>query len=181
MSFKEQIQLRFRKRNTDLTTHLPMLYHGCLEHLKKTQGHVIVELMVNTGESTYVFDLIAKTYPVTLIGINPDPNYHTVYQEYVTHSQSFFYPLKSDEYALKHSLECQKHQVSSQIDLLWIDSSHYHDVTLDRLQQYVPMLAPQGMIVLHDTNMAPIKDPIHGHGWELTPGHIMYGGWDNQV
>ncbi len=168
-----------QERRTDLTAHLPTLFKQCLNHLKKFDGNVIVELTVNTGESTYIFNEIAKIKSLTLIGLNNDASFSKIYDQIATNANYYFYSLDEVKYGQKHISECLNHEIKPQIDILFIDSSHYYDVTMKRLQNFVPLLSNNGMLILHDTYMAPINSPIFGRGWEIEKGNIMYGGWDN--
>lgn len=176
----DRITQHFQKRHTDLSGHMATLFIVCLEHLKNFNGNVIVELTVNTGESTFVFNEIAQIIPITLIGLNSDPNYIKVYDQLPINVNHYFYNMDEITYSRKHVSECSDHKIKSQIDILWIDSAHYYDVTLKRLENFVPLLANDGMIIFHDTYMAPIVSTLYGRGWEISKGQIMYGGWDNQ-
>ncbi len=48
---------------------------------------------------------------------------------------------------------CTHHEMTPRIDLLFIDTSHWYEHTKKEIEIWSPFLSPDGIIVLHDTNM----------------------------
>src|SRR6185437_907021 len=66
---------------------------------------------------------------------------------------------------------CRKRNISPEIDLLFIDTSHYYEHTVQEIRAWFPLLAGRAKVVFHDTN-SRIVGPRNDGCFELA--------WDNQ-
>jgi predicted O-methyltransferase YrrM len=65
--------------------------------------------------------------------------------------------------------------VKQPIDLLFIDTSHRHEHTRQEIKGWFPLLAPDGMVIFHDTNLRPKyerENGTSGTGWNNDRGVI---------
>jgi hypothetical protein len=165
-----------KTHDSDISSHLPLIFTSCYDQLIKYNGNVIVELINGEGLSAPIFDKIGQLMPINLISINHAKIIPKTLQVADLIQRSNFYQMTSAEYASHHITQMIQAGMKSEIDILFIDSLHTYDHTLQELQLYVPLMAPNGLIILHDSYMSPIQP---GFGWKLSNGRVMYGGWDN--
>lgn len=75
-----------------------------------------------------------------------------------------------------------------EVDVLFIDTSHEYQHTLDEIRDYLPRVAPGGVALFHDTNLQlnisgqntvipPVRQALDdsGHSWEDIPGEYGLG------
>ncbi len=73
---------------------------------------------------------------------------------------------------------CSSHQLSPEIDLLFIDTSHLYQHTLEELRLWMPYLAAKSKMILHDTNMRKIiGGQIEACTWAGTMTEVLFGPW----
>jgi hypothetical protein len=65
---------------------------------------------------------------------------------------------------------CSSQKIPPDIDVLFIDTSHLYENTLEELRLWMPYLSAKSKIILHDTNMRKIYRRADGS---------LYLGWDN--
>ncbi len=154
------------EKNTDFSDHLVPLFNETL------LGHpgLIVELGTRGGESTFVFGRAAELCGATLLSIDIDDC-----------SGSCAYPkwnfVKSDDVAFAQELKawCKKKKLPPQVDLLFIDTSHLYEHTVQEIKAWFPLVSERGKVIFHDTNMAFFykhKDGSLDIGWDNQRGVI---------
>lgn len=150
-------------KRSDISDHLLTLFYEAIA----AEPKLIVELGVRQGESTFVLERVARLRGATLISVDLDdcsqsstyPGWHFV------HSDDIAFAGRFKEY-------CRGLGVEPQIDVLFIDSSHLYDHTVQEIEHWFPLMAPRAKAIFHDTNMK--ETYFHKDG---TP---RGGGWDNQ-
>jgi predicted O-methyltransferase YrrM len=151
--------------SSDISEHLSLIYSILLSRKPET----ILELGTRGGESTRVFirycDKFLKSG--TSIDLSPAPDWMT--------SKNWTHFI-GDDIEIGNNLKELKVWPNgvkfSEIDLIFIDSSHEYLHTMEELKLYFHMLSRNGVLILHDTNLTNrITRKIDG-----TPNI----GWDNQ-
>lgn len=151
---------------TDINDHLLTIF----EEAVSLNPKLIVELGVRGGESTFVFERVAKLNEATVVSVDIDQcfglsNYHKWY----------FVQQDDLQFAGEFNNWCLLNQVPTGIDLLFIDTSHYYDHTLQEIRSWFPLLNPHAKVILHDTNLQNVyfhKDGTTGFGWDNERGVI---------
>jgi cephalosporin hydroxylase len=151
---------------SDVDEHLELMFLEAL--LSKPQ--LIVELGVRGGASTFAFGRAARCYGSTLISadlddcssISPGANWH-------------FYRGDDIEFAERFSEFCKQRSVQPSIDLLFIDTSHYYEHTVQEIAAWFPLLSARAKVICHDTNLrlvGPRKDGCFALAWDNQRGVI---------
>lgn len=127
---------------TDINQHLTTLYMLAVEFNAKS----ILELGVRGGESTIALLEAAKEIggSVTSIDIDPCPTAKERVREYGFDSYWTF--ILGDDRSLDWNRP---------INLLFIDTTHEYELTLQELRKYEPFVARKGIIIVHDTVTFP--------------------------
>ncbi len=131
-------------QDTDISDHLPALFAAAL----RTCPRMMVELGVRGGQSTFVLQRVAQLCGCPLISIDMDDcsqvsdwkEWRFVQSDDVAFAQRF------QEYCLSEGL---KH---SDLDFLFLDTSHLYDHTVAELKAWMPLLSSKAVLVLHDSN-----------------------------
>ncbi len=155
----EEIVQRARTR-TDISDHLSILFAEAMA----SQPRFIVELGVRTGESTFVLERVAKLCGSRIVSVDIDdcskvssnPNWIFVQSDDITFSEKF-------------PDWCKERQLPLPIDLLFIDTSHLFEHTVQEIEHWFPLVSPRGKVIFHDTNQKEIfwrKDGSFGLGWK---------------
>lgn len=151
---------------TDIDEHLETMYvEGLL-----CRPRLIVELGVRGGTSTAVFDQVSEICGSTIIsgdiadcsGVSPNPRWH------------FF---RGDDVHLAEMFPqyCRTLGITPEVDLLFIDTSHYYDHTVEEIRAWFPLLSSRAKVMFHDTNLrnvGPRKDGCFQLGWDNERGVI---------
>jgi len=151
---------------TDINDHLPTLFAEALT----VEPKVIVELGVRGGESTLALERVAGTFGSALISVDIDDC-----------SRVSRYPkrwfVKSDDVAFARQFPawCSAHALDACIDVLFIDTSHEREHTVQEIAGWFPFLSERSKVFFHDTNMQRLyrrKDGSLGVGWSNRRGVI---------
>ena len=147
MSFAEEYDLR-RVEWSDIVDHLPRLR----AEVEQRPGAQVVELGVRAGNSTCAF--LAGVEAVGGHVWSCDINRARVPQHW--HASLLWTFTIGDDLALAGD--------APRCDVLFIDTSHAYQQTIDELLTYVPLVRDGGVILLHDTELerpelAPPDDP----------------------
>lgn len=151
---------------TDISDHLETLFVESLS----IEPRLIVELGVRGGESTFVLERVAKLFHSKLVSVDiEDSPYVCNYKE-----RSF---IREDDivFAGKFTDWCKVRGVAPVIDVLFIDTSHIYEHTLEEIRSWFPFLAERSKVFFHDTNMNEAylrKDHSRGLGWNNQRGVI---------
>jgi cephalosporin hydroxylase len=158
-----------RKRSlkqTDICDHLETLFLECLNIYPR----LIVELGCGDGESTFVLERVAKLWQSPLVSVDINDR-----REVGTYSGRLFIQSDDVELAKRFPAWCAKWNVPSVIDILFIDTSHVYEHTVQEIKGWFPLLAPRCKVIFHDTNLREVfvrKDGSTGQGWDNERGVI---------
>jgi hypothetical protein len=154
------------ERRTDICDHLETIFLECLG----IRSRLIVELGSGDGESTFVLERIAKLWKAKLVSVDIED------REEVSFYQDRIFVLEDDiTFAVKFNDWCGRHHIEPQIDILFIDTSHLFDHTVQEINAWFPFLAPRSKVLFHDTNLKEIfvrQDGSTGQGWNNERGVI---------
>jgi cephalosporin hydroxylase len=158
--------LKHAQARSDISDHLPILFAESLP----VQPSLIVELGVRGGESTFAFERVAALCGSKLVSVDIDDCIKaSTYPEWQF--------VKSDDIAFAaHFPEwCRERGIVASIDILFIDTSHEFDHTVQELVHWFPFLSDHAKVFFHDTNMKRVflrRDGSKGIGWENNRGVI---------
>ncbi len=156
-----EIRQRSQKR-TPINEHLETLF---LESLP-LKPQLILELGVARGESTFVFERVARLCGATLVSVDiNDCSSASTYDKWIFVQQDDLV------FANQFPAWCEAGSFPPAIDLLFIDTSHLYEHTRQEIAAFFPLLAPHAKVIFHDTNM--------GHFMFRKDGTLELG-WDNQ-
>ncbi len=151
-------------KNTDISSHLPTIY--AISILQNPE--LIIELGVRTGESSIIFAEYLKYSPKTkLIGVDLEFDSDSVYKNIKNSSFYCMDDIKFPEYWANQN-------TNQKADIVFIDTSHLYEHTLEEISKYVPLLSEKGLLLFHDSNMSP------GFKYSRLNNVTQHGGWDNQ-
>jgi cephalosporin hydroxylase len=144
---------------TDISDHLPTLFAESLS----LRPRLIVELGVRGGESTFVFQRVAQLSGARCVSVDVEDSSH------LSQSSQWLFVQRDDiEFAAKFPEWCRQNTLPTEIDILFIDTSHFLEHTVQEIEHWFPLLAPQAKAILHDTNQRRIyfrKDGSMGVAW----------------
>lgn len=151
---------------TDINDHIPTLFIESL--LRKPE--VIVELGVRGGESTFALERVAKLCKSKLISVDiEDCSGCSKYKDWI-------FVHEDDIPFAKHFIPwCREHHIPPRIDVLFIDTSHVFEHTLQEIKSFFPYLSDNAKVFFHDTNLRGVfsrKDGSRGLSWNNERGVI---------
>ena len=153
-----EVLVRARTR-TDISDHLPTLFSESLG----VQPRLIVELGVRDGESTFVFEKVAKLCDARIVSVDIEP------VSRLSQNQRWRFVQSDDiEFAKRFPAWCSENGLSTEIDILFVDTSHFFEHTVQEIAHWFPFLAPRAKVFFHDTNLRRIyfrKDRSMGVAW----------------
>ena len=119
---------------TDISDHLPTLFSESLN----TKPRLIVELGVRDGESTFVFERVAKLCDARIVSVDIETTSRRRQDERwrFVHSDDI-------EFAKRFPAWCRENKLPTEIDILFIDTSHFFEHTLQEIAHWFPLLAPR--------------------------------------
>ncbi len=151
---------------TDISDQLVTLFVESLSIRPK----LIVELGVRGGESTFVLERVARLCSSKLISVDiEDCHDASSYEDWV------FVQKDDIEFANEFESWCKKHGIEPRIDILFIDTSHVFEQTLQEIKSWFPFMSSRSKVFLHDTNLKNVclnKDGIMLVGWNNRRGVI---------
>jgi cephalosporin hydroxylase len=151
---------------TDIDEHLELMFvEGLLSRPK-----LIVELGVRGGTSTAVFERVSEICGGSIISGDIEDCSHVS-------RFSRWHFLRGDDVDLaRHFPEhCERLGINPVIDLLFIDTSHYYDHTMEEIGAWFQLLSPHAKVMFHDTNLRLIgrrQDGCFQLGWDNQRGVI---------
>ncbi|MEK7158176.1 MAG: class I SAM-dependent methyltransferase [Patescibacteria group bacterium] len=161
----DEIRLHARKWS-DLSDHLENLFVLAMEQ----RPRLIVELGVRGGESTLVFDHVARICHSKIVSVDLEDCTD------ITNFSNWTFVQKDDvQFGREFGEWCREHNTDSKIDLLFLDTSHFFEHTLKEIEAWFPWLSDRGIVCFHDTNMRRIyrrRDGSRGVGWNNHRGVI---------
>lgn len=145
----KKVLIYSNSRNGDISSHLPALF--CYTIMQ--QPKLIVEAGVRGGESTTAFLKALKFCDrVKLIGLD------------IECSCASSYPISSDTlFICMNDLDFTNYYQNSfiqnsKIDIVFIDTSHLYQHTMQELKIFEPLLSENGAMIFHDSNVTPINN-----------------------
>ena len=149
-----------------ISDHLPLIY---IEGLK-IKPSLIVELGVRGGESTFVFEKIARKCDSYLISNDIEEIDFTI-----EHDKWFFVRMDDIQFSENFKKFTNENAIPNEIDLLFIDTSHLYEHTKEEIGTWFRHLSKKGTVIFHDTNLTKIYKRINktiGAGWDNDRGVI---------
>ena len=159
--------LASQRRWTDISDHLVTIYTEAME----MQPALIVELGTRGGESTQALVRAAERAGGHVVSVDIEdcgavaasPRWTFVHEDDVAFAARF------PEWAHERGYPAL-------IDVLFLDTSHTYEHTKQEIAAWLPMLRPDGKVILHDTNLRTWyrrRDGTMGHGWRGRRGVIQ--------
>jgi cephalosporin hydroxylase len=150
----------------DISEHLETMFVESI----LLQPMLIVELGVRNGVSTFVFERAAKLCGASLISVDlEDCSAISAYQNW------HFFRGDDVQFAGQFQDFCRQRDIARTIDLLFVDTSHYYEHTVQEIQAWFPLLSPRAKVLFHDTNSKLIgrrKDGCFALAWDNQRGVI---------
>lgn len=150
---------------TDICDHLVTLF---IESIIKPK--LIVELGVRGGESTFVLERVAKLEGSKLVSVDIEEcSKASSYKDWI------FIQKDDLEFAKEFEKWCKNQSIEPGIDILFIDTSHLFEHTLQEIESWFPLLSNRSKVFFHDTNLKYVyfrKDGSMGSGWNNERGVI---------
>jgi len=151
---------------TEISDHLVTLFFESLPVKPK----LIVELGVEKGKTTFVFERVARLCDAVVLSVDVDDCSN------VSNYNKWIFVQRNDiDFADEFPSLCMKNSIKPKIDILFIDTSHLFEHTLEEIKVYFPFLSKKSKVFLHDTNMGSIyfrKNGSMGIGWDNQRGVI---------
>ena len=132
------------KIDSDICDHIEKIYLETLQFNPK----LIVELGVRYGESTRIFNFVNNEINSRLISVDIVPY---IRFDYTNIYNGTFYLMDDIKFG-----ESFKNITDDLIDVLFIDTSHLYDHTVNEINTYFPLLNNKCLVIFHDTNLKPI-------------------------
>jgi cephalosporin hydroxylase len=148
---------------SDISDHLATIFSEAVA----VQPRLIVELGVRGGESRFVLERAARVTGSFLVSVDVDdckavcgqsPRLHFVQSDDIQFAQVF-------------RKWCSQRGIEPSIDVLFIDTSHLYEHTVQEIETWFPYLADSCKVIFHDTNMKRFFRKLDG---------TIESGWDNQ-
>jgi cephalosporin hydroxylase len=162
----QEIVQRAASRYTDISDHLLTLF----AEAASVHPRLIVELGVRGGESTFAFERAARLSDAHVLSVDlEDCEVQSSYPKWT------FLKQNDVTFASQFPDWCSSHQLSPKIDVLFIDTSHLYQHTVEELRLWIPYLSAKSKMILHDTNMRRVyrrADRSLGLGWDNDRGVI---------
>jgi len=135
------------------------------------QPRLIVELGVRGGQSRAVLERAARISSSFLVSVDLDDC------SAVCGKSPLWHFVRSDdiEFAGLFKEWCSQRSIKPAIVVLFIDSSHLYEHTVEEIKAWFPFLSPNCKVLFHDTNMRSFYrrlDGTIGHGWNNSRGVI---------
>jgi len=135
---------RSQQPRTDISDHLITLFNEAVTAKPK----LIVELGVRGGESTFVLERVARLTGAHLVSVDiEDCSDSSSYENWN------FIQMDDVAFAKQFKSWCAERNIDSAIDVLFIDTSHLFDHTVEEINNWLPLTSSRARVILHDTNM----------------------------
>lgn len=157
------------KAQSDISDHLSTLFF----HVMEAQPRLIVELGTRGGESTRVLLAVARLAHSRVLSVDIEDCRSLDLEQGVRWDF-----VQSDDitFAAEFPRWCSQHEITPKANVLFIDTSHRYEHTKSELAAWIPHLADDGVLILHDTNMGAGTyarlDGSVGLGWNNERGVI---------
>jgi predicted O-methyltransferase YrrM len=132
---------------SDISDHLSNIFY----HSMEVKPRLIVELGTRGGESTRVLLSVAAINNCKLLSIDIDDCSKIKMKDY----QKFWNFIKADDIYFgknKFIKWCQNNNIEPKADVIFIDTSHEYEHTLNEIMVWKRHLSRKGTMIFHDTN-----------------------------
>jgi cephalosporin hydroxylase len=157
---------KLASKPSDINEHLELIFAEAL----LSRPHVIVELGVRGGLSTFVFERVANLCEVSIISADIEDCSKTS-----SHPRRYFFHGDDVQFAHYFQSFCRERNIPPVVDLLFIDTSHYYEHTVLEIAAWFPLLSSRAKVIFHDTNMklvGPRKDGCVELSWDNKRGVV---------
>lgn len=134
--------------DTDISSHLPTIFFYTLMQ----NPQIIVESGVRGGQSTKAFRKALQFLNAKLIGLDIDPICASSYSNI---ENATFITLDDLQFTKFYTRSVYR---ESPIDVVFIDTSHQYEHTLQEINIFAPLLNKDGLIIFHDSNVTPLNN-----------------------
>ena len=151
---------------TDINDHLVTVFAESLS----MNPRLIVELGVRGGESTFVMARVAAACGSKLVSVDIEDC-----SAFEAYDDGVFVQSDDVEFARRFEAWCRESNVDPKIDVLFIDTSHLYEHTVQEIAHWFPLLADKAKVFFHDTNLKEVfqrKDGSMGTAWDNERGVI---------
>jgi predicted O-methyltransferase YrrM len=158
---------RWAEANTDIRDHLGALFAETLA----ARPRLIVELGTRGAVSTRALLAAAEVCDAHLVSVDIEDCSALDMPERFTRRWSF---VRSDDIAFAgapFAAFCAARGLPAEAQAIFVDTSHTYEQTKAEIEHWLPRLAPEGVMMFHDTNM--------GDGWFRRLDGRVARGWDN--
>ena len=140
--FLNNVFERSVKNVTDISSHLPKIYLETLQF----SPELIVELGVRSGESTVALNMAAQHLKAKHVSVDIDDCSDVI-------SDSNWTFIHEDDIDLSKRFRqwLSENNLKSSIDVLFVDTSHEYNHTLQELNAWFPLLSDRALVIFHDT------------------------------
>jgi predicted O-methyltransferase YrrM len=164
-AFRELQEVRdFAATPGDIDEHLELMFMEATLHRPK----LIVELGVRGGVSTFCFERAARFSDAWLISVDIEDCSHIS-----SYPKWHFVQADDIDFANDFTAYCVARGIHPSIDLLFIDTSHYYEHTVQEIRSWFPLLSRHAKVMFHDTNLkliGPRKDGCFQLSWNNERG-----------
>ncbi|MBN1672240.1 MAG: class I SAM-dependent methyltransferase [Kiritimatiellae bacterium] len=153
-------------RATDISDHLVTLFSETLA----LEPKLIVELGVRGGESTFVLERVARLCGGTLVSVDICDC-----ADVSRYERAFFVQADDIAFAGEFGEWCRARGIQPKVDVLFVDTSHELDHSVEEISCWFPFLAPRAKAIFHDTNLSSPyfrKDGSMGFAWNNARGVV---------
>ncbi len=131
------------QERTVINDHLPTLF---IESLR-SNPRLIVELGVETGQSTFAFERAARLSGAKLVSVDCEDCSNAC------HSREWLFVQNDDlKFAKIFKIWCEEHSIIPEIDILFIDTDHSYEQTIKEIECWFPYLSKRAKVFFHDSN-----------------------------
>lgn len=153
-----EIDRRARARRTNISDHLATIFHESV----MASPRLIVELGVGEGESHFVFERVADKCDAQLVSVDISD----CTQACTRPSSCHVVQSEDVEFATRFPQWCREQSMpSSSVDVLFVDTSHFYQHTVQELSGWLPLLSNRCKMIFHDTNLRRIMRRADGTLW----------------
>jgi cephalosporin hydroxylase len=154
------------KERTDISDYLETIF---IESVSM-KPRLILELGVRGGESSFVFERVAKVCGSRIVSVDIDDCLRVISKVNCT-----FVHKDDIEFAKEFIGWCKERGIEPVVDLLFIDTSHVYSHTVQEIKSWFPFLSERAKVIFHDTNLRWKyfrKDGSIGFAWNNERGVI---------
>jgi cephalosporin hydroxylase len=154
----QEIEKRARAQRTNISDHLTTIFQESV----LIQPRLIVELGIGGGESHFVLERVARQCGAQLVSVDINDCSHACSHQtgcHVVQADDVEFAGRFQQWRKQQSIP------SSAIDLLFLDTSHLYDHTVQELRAWFPLLSPHCKVIFHDTNLRYIMRRADGTLW----------------